>query len=301
MTIETPENTLDAELDGLTRLHSGKVRDIYSVDESSLLLVASDRVSAFDVILPQRLEGKGQLLTSLSTFWFEKTASVLQNHVIETDVSKMPESVQRHADALAGRSMWVKKASPLKAEFIVRGYVAGSGWKEYQRTGEICGHKLPAGLQESSKLPEAILTPSTKAPMGQHDENISVAQLAHIVGVDLATRAGALALALFDAASQHAAARGILLADTKFEFGLVQDQLTLIDEVFTPDSSRYWLEDTYAPGRAQDSYDKQVIRDALLDMGWDKTPPAPELPEAIMNKARERYVDIERRLRGPAA
>ncbi len=300
MSTETTDIPLEAHLDGLHRLHRGKVRDIFAIDRNRMLLVATDRVSAFDVVLPQRLEGKGKVLTSLSKFWFDKTSELVQNHVLETDVDKMPEAVAKHADLLRGRSMLVQKAVPLKAEFIVRGYVAGSGWKEYQKTGEICGHKLPAGLKESSRLPEPILTPSTKAPAGEHDENITIPQLAHIVGVELASQAGALALALYESAAAHAKERGILLADTKFEFGLVQDQLTLIDEVFTPDSSRYWLEADYEPGRGQDSYDKQVIRDALVATGWDKTPPAPELPQEIMDKALERYVDIERRLREPA-
>jgi phosphoribosylaminoimidazole-succinocarboxamide synthase len=279
------------------RLHRGKVRDIFAIDRNHMLLVATDRVSAFDVVLPQRLEGKGKILTSLSKFWFDLTSELVQNHVLECDVEKMPEQVQKHADLLAGRSMLVQKAVPLKAEFIVRGYLAGSGWKEYQKTGAVCGHELPPGLQESSRLPEPILTPSTKAPQGEHDENITIPQLAHIIGAPLASQAGALSLALYEQAASHAKERGILLADTKFEFGLVQDQLTLIDEVFTPDSSRYWLEAEYEPGRAQDSYDKQVIRDHLLSMGWNKQPPAPELPTEIMEKARQRYIDIERRLR----
>ena len=197
--------------------------------------------------------------------------------------------------------MLVQKATPLKAEFIVRGYLAGSGWKEYQETGMVCGHKLPEGLKESSRLPEPLLTPSTKAPMGEHDENISIAQLGDIIGVDLATRTGALSLALYECAAAHARKRGILLADTKFEFGLVQDQLTLIDEVFTPDSSRYWLEADYEPGRSQDSYDKQIVRDTLLAMNWDKTPPAPELPIEVLDKARARYIDIESRLTEPVS
>jgi len=300
-TTETPTPPLEAHLDGLHRLHRGKVRDIFAIDDDRMLIVATDRVSAFDVVLPQRLEGKGRVLTSLSRFWFESTAPLVKNHVLETDVKKMPPEVARHAGLLAGRTMLVQKAVPLKAEFIVRGYLAGSGWQEYKKTGEVCGHKLPAGLKESSRLPEPILTPSTKAPAGQHDENINIKQLAHLVGTRLASQAGALALALYSHAATHAAQRGILLADTKFEFGLVHDQLTLIDEVFTPDSSRYWLAATYQEGRGQDSYDKQIIRDALLATGWNKTPPAPRLPEDVLKKALSRYQDIERRLTGPAA
>ena len=300
MTTETqPEHPLEAHLDGLHRLHRGKVRDIFAIDRNHMLLVATDRVSAFDVVLPQRLEDKGRILTNLSRFWFESTEPLVRNHVVETDVTKMPEAVAAHADLLGGRSMLVRKATPLKAEFVVRGYLAGSGWKEYQASGSICGHELPAGLQEGSKLPEPILTPATKAPAGEHDENITIPQLAHIVGAPLASKAGALALALYEHAAAHCAKRGILLADTKFEFGLVEDRLTLIDEIFTPDSSRYWLADSWEPGKRQDPYDKQVIRDALEDTGWDKQPPAPALPDEVMAKALQRYKDIEARITGP--
>ena len=289
---------LEDHLEGIHRLHRGKVRDIFAVDDHRMLLVATDRVSAFDVILPQRLPGKGKVLTSLSKFWFERTEPLLRNHVIETDVSKMPEAVARHADLLQGRTMLVHKAVPLKAEFIVRGYITGSGWKEYQETGSVCGHPLPAGLRECDKLPAPLLTPSTKAPAGEHDENITVPQLAHIVGAKLASRAGALALALYEHAAEYASQRGIILADTKLEFGLHQDRLMLIDEVFTPDSSRYWSAADYEPGRPQDSFDKQIIRDALVATGWNKTAPAPELPAATIDKARDRYFEIHRMLTG---
>ena len=298
MTTETATPPLEEHLDGLHRLHRGKVRDIFAIDDHTMLLVATDRVSAFDVVLPQRIADKGQVLTSLSEFWFEQTADLIENHVISTDVDAMPDSIRPHADLLRGRSMLVHRAVPLKAEFIVGGYLAGSGWKEYCKTQQICGHDLPAGLKESEKLPVPILTPTTKAPAGEHDENITIPQLAHIVGTEVASRAGALSLALYNHAAAYAAERGILLADTKFEFGIWEDHLILIDEVFTPDSSRYWSAANYEIGRSQDSYDKQIIRDSLEATDWDKTPPGPMLPEATIAKARERYFEIHKLLTG---
>lgn len=298
MTPETEEVRMSDQLDGLHLLHRGKVRDIYAIDDDSLLLVTTDRVSAFDVILPQRIEGKGRVLNSLSKFWFDQTAELLQNHLIETDVAAMPESVKRHSELLAGRSTLVRRAVPLQAEFIVRGYLAGSGWDEYQKTGSICGHELPAGLEQCAKLPEPILTPSTKAPSGEHDEPLSIPQLAHIVGTKVATKAGAFALALYEHAAQLALSKGIILADTKIEFGLVNDQLTLIDEVFTPDSSRYWSAADYAAGREQDSFDKQIIRNALLETDWNRQAPAPSLPSEVIERAKDRYFEIHRVLTG---
>ena len=298
MTPETEEVRMSDQLDGLHLLHRGKVRDIYAIDDDSLLLVTTDRVSAFDVILPQRIEGKGRVLNSLSKFWFDQTTDLLQNHLIETDVTAMPESVARHVELLAGRSTLVRRAVPLQAEFIVRGYLAGSGWAEYQKTGSICGHELPAGLAQCAKLPEPILTPSTKAPSGQHDEPLSIPQLAHIVGTKIASKAGAFALALYDHAAKLALTKGIILADTKIEFGLVNDQLTLIDEVFTPDSSRYWSAADYAAGREQDSFDKQIIRNALLETDWNRQAPAPSLPDEVIERARDRYFEIHRVLTG---
>jgi phosphoribosylaminoimidazole-succinocarboxamide synthase len=298
MTTDTETNALETELEGLNRLHQGKVRDIYAVDDHHLLLVATDRVSAFDVVLPQRLEGKGKILTSLSKFWFDETSELRQNHVVETDVNAMPPEVARHADVLAGRSMLVHRCVPLKAEFVVRGYLAGSGWKEYQESGTVCGHELPPGLKECDKLPEVLLTPTTKAPVGQHDEALTIPQLAHIIGPQLASKAGALSLALYEHAASLAATRGIILADTKLEFGLHHDRLMLIDEVFTPDSSRYWSAANYEPGHGQDSFDKQIIRDALENTDWDKTPPGPELSTEVMDKARSRYLEIHRLLTG---
>jgi phosphoribosylaminoimidazole-succinocarboxamide synthase len=301
---ETKESTethpLEAHLDGLHRLHRGKVRDIFAVDDRHLLLVATDRVSAFDGVLPQRLADKGKVLTSPSKFWFDETKDLISNHVLETDVTAMPPAVAAHADLLQGRSVLVKRAVPVKAEFIVRGYLAGSGWKEYQRSGEICGQVLPPGLQESEKLPEPILTPTTKAPAGQHDENITIPQLAHLVGVQVASQAGALSLALYNHAHAFAEERGILLADTKYEFGVVDGHLILIDELFTPDSSRYWSKADYAVGRGQDSYDKQIIRDALEATDWNKQAPGPVLPAAVIDKARQRYFEIHEKLTGKA-
>jgi len=295
-TSETP--TLEGHLEGLHRLHSGKVRDIFAVDDHRMLLVATDRVSAFDVVLPQRIADKGKVLTSLSAFWFREIGPQVRNHVIETDVHKMPPNIARHANLFAGRSMLVHKAVPMKAEFIVRGYLVGSGWTEYQKTGAVCGHALPKGLVEASRLPEPILTPSTKAPAGHHDENITIQQLAHLVGVKEATKAGALALALYNHAAAYAAERGIILADTKLEFGTFNGEVMLIDEVFTPDSSRYWAAKDWKPGKTPASYDKQIVRDALLATGWNKTPPAPQLPQSVLDHARNRYLEIHRLLTG---
>jgi phosphoribosylaminoimidazole-succinocarboxamide synthase len=298
MTTQTQEPPLEAHLNGMHRLHRGKVRDIFAVDDHRMLLVATDRVSAFDVVLPQRIPDKGKVLTSLSRHWFDETGGLIRNHVIETDVARMPETIRRHAKLLEGRSMLVHRAVPLKAEFIVRGYLAGSGWVEYQRSGTLCGQKLPEGLKEADKLPTPLLTPTTKAPAGQHDENITIPQLAHIVGAEVASKAGALALLLYNHAAAVAAERGILLGDTKLEFGLLNGEVILIDEVFTPDSSRYWSAKAWKPGRAQDSWDKQIIRDALLNMDWDKRPPAPVLPQKVMDEARNRYLEIHKLLTG---
>jgi phosphoribosylaminoimidazole-succinocarboxamide synthase len=298
MNASTSETSLEAHLDGLHRLHRGKVRDIFAVDDHRMLLVATDRVSAYDVVLPQRIADKGKVLTSLSAFWFREIGMHVRNHVIETDVRKMPPNIARHADLLAGRSMLVHKAVPLKAEFIVRGYLAGTGWQEYQKTGSICGHVLPKGLKEADRLPEPILTPTTKAPAGHHDENITIKQLAHMIGVEEASKAGALSLALYNHAAAFAAERGILLADTKLEFGTFSGQVILIDEVFTPDSSRYWSAKDWKPGKTPPSYDKQIVRDALTATGWDKRPPAPELPQSVLDHARARYFEIHRLLTG---
>jgi len=298
MTTQATETALEGHLEGLHRIHRGKVRDLFEVDDQRLLLVATDRVSAFDVILPQRIPDKGKVLTSLSAFWFRETGAQVHNHVLETDVKKMPEPIARHARLLQGRSMLVHKALPLKAEFVVRGYLAGSGWTEYQKTGQICGHKLPAGLRESDRLPEPILTPTTKAPHGQHDENITILQLAHLLGVEVASKAGALAIDLYNHAAEHCLERGIILADTKLEFGIFRGDVILIDEAFTPDSSRFWPKAEWQPGKSPPSLDKQVVRDALAATGWNKQPPAPMLPEAVLRKTRARYLEIHKLLTG---
>jgi len=289
---------LQAEIDGLPLLHRGKVRDVFAVGDDQLLIVATDRVSAFDVVLDQPLPGKGRILTSLSNFWFDRTADLIGNHLVETDLTAMPAPIPAHADALQGRAVLARRADAVPAEFIVRGYLAGSGFKDYQRTGAVCGRELPGGLLESSELPEPLFTPSTKAPGGEHDENISVAQLADRIGADLARRCEEIALALYARGRDLARERGILLADTKFELGHVDGELVLIDEVLTPDSSRYWPAEGYEPGRGQPSYDKQIIRDALAATGWDKTPPAPELPPEVLDRALARYREIHELLTG---
>ena len=267
----------------------GKVRDLYDLGDK-LLLVASDRLSAFDVVLPEPIPFKGEVLTKLSLFWFELLADVVPNHLLSADVSDLPEQFVPIADYLAGRFMLVKKATVFPVECIVRGYLAGSGLKEYQRQGTVCGIPLPAGLVESSKLPEPIFTPSTKAEIGLHDENISFARAAEIIGAEAATTLRDKSLAVYSAARDHAAARGIIIADTKFEFGTVDGVVTLVDEVLTPDSSRFWPADTYAPGASQPSFDKQPVRDWLEASGWDKTPPPPALPADVVAATSARYI-----------
>jgi len=267
----------------------GKVRDLYDLGDK-LLLVASDRLSAFDVVLPEPIPFKGEVLTKLSLFWFELLADVVPNHLLSADVSDLPEQFVPIADYLAGRFMLVKKATVFPVECIVRGYLAGSGLKEYQRQGTVCGIPLPAGLVESSKLPEPIFTPSTKAEIGLHDENISFERAAQIIGEEAAETLSAKSLAVYSAARDHAASRGIIIADTKFEFGTVNGVVTLVDEVLTPDSSRFWPADTYAPGASQPSFDKQPVRDWLEASGWDKTPPPPALPADVVAATSARYI-----------
>ncbi len=281
------------------KLHSrGKVRDIYEIDGSTLLIIATDRMSAFDVILGDPIPLKGVILTQLTRFWMQKFAHLIPNHIKEMDVDKYPAALQSYRDQLIGRSMLVHRAQPLKAECIVRGYLAGSGWKSYKKNGTICGHALPAGLLESSKLPEVLFTPSTKGEVGDHDENISMAQMEKIVGKDLAGRAAAISLAIYREASAYASSRGIIIADTKFEFGLVEGQLTLIDEVLTPDSSRFWPADGYKPGTGQPSFDKQYLRDWLETQVWDKTPPAPALAALVKQTTAGKYHEAYERLTG---
>lgn len=273
----------------------GKVRDVYDLG-SSLLMVASDRISAFDVVMAQPVPHKGSILTTISLFWFEKTRHIVRNHLITTNVEKYPAECRQYADDLQGRSMLVEKTAPLAIECVVRGYVAGSGWKEYKQSETICGIKLPSGLQESSRLEEPIFTPATKAETG-HDENISFEEAETIVGKELAAKARNLSLQLYTFAADYAAKRGIILADTKFEFGVASDgELILIDEALTPDSSRFWLADEWQPGKPQMNFDKQVLRDYLETLDWNKQYPPPTLPQEILDKTAAKYCEALERL-----
>jgi len=265
----------------------GKVRDIYDCGDS-LLMVASDRISAFDFILPDEIPHKGEILTRISAFWFSRFASLMPNHMVSLDVSDFPSEYQRYADYLIGRAMLVKKAQTIPIECIVRGYLTGSGKKTYDADGTVCGIKLPGGLVEASQLPEPIFTPSTKAALGDHDENISFERCAQIVGEDIAAQLRDASLSIYKAAAEYAATRGIVIADTKFEFGIIDGQLTLIDECLTPDSSRFWPADGYVPGRVQPSYDKQYVRDWLA-ANWDMTGEAPHLPQEVVDGSSSRY------------
>jgi phosphoribosylaminoimidazole-succinocarboxamide synthase len=288
---------VETRLNGLPPHRQGKVRDIYDVGDA-LLLVATDRISAFDYVLASGIPDKGRVLTQLSAFWFARTQDIVSNHVIETDANRFPSELRRHAEILAGRSMLVRKTSPIPIECVARGYLAGSGWKDYLATGTVCGVKLPPGLRESDRLPEPIFTPATKATSG-HDINIGEAEAAQLIGAPLVERLRALTMALYAFGAAHAERCGILLADTKFEFGLTpEDDVLLIDEVMTPDSSRYWPKDQYAPGRTQVSFDKQYVRDYLEQIKWNKQPPVPALPDAVVAKTREKYREAFRRLVG---
>jgi phosphoribosylaminoimidazole-succinocarboxamide synthase len=279
---------------GIIPVARGKVRDIYDLGER-LLIVATDRLSAFDVILPTPIPDKGRVLTQLSLFWFSLLRDVIPNHVLSAEDFPPPFDV--HRDALAGRSMVVRKTQPLPIECVVRGYISGSGWKDYQATGSICGIPLPAGLRESDRLSEPIFTPASKATSG-HDENISFARASELVGRDLAERVRAVSLAIYKRAAAYAEPRGVILADTKFEFGILQDQLIWIDEALTPDSSRFWPAALYKPGGAQPSFDKQFVRDYLERIRWSKTPPGPELPEEVVAATRSKYREAFRILAG---
>ncbi len=285
------------DLKGVKLLHRGKVRDIYEVDDM-LLIVATDRISAFDVVLPNPVPDKGKILTQISLFWFDMLSDIVSNHIVASDVKEFPKALQPFADQLEGRSMLCKKATPLPIECIVRGYITGSGWKDYQKTGQVCGIRLPEGLKESDKLPEAIFTPSTKADVGQHDENISFKDASGSIGQDMAEKARDISLALYNRAAEYALNRGVIIADTKFELGIYNNDLILIDEVLTPDSSRFWPADSYEPGKSQPSFDKQFVRDYLETLDWDKKAPGPELPEEIIEKTRNRYIEAYERLTG---
>ena len=287
----------ETEFENLKLHQRGKVRDIYDLGDT-LLMVASDRISAFDVILPNPMPGKGKVLTQISLFWFEIMETLIPNHVISSNVDDYPEECRAHAGALRDRSMLVKKARPLPIECVVRGYISGSGWKDYQRSGKVCGIELPAGLKESEKLPETLFTPSTKAEIGEHDENIDFEGAVEKLGKSLAEKVRDLSIAIYEKGSSLALEKGIIIADTKFEFGLVGDELILIDEVLTPDSSRFWPEEDYRPGGAQKSYDKQYLRDYLLTLDWDKTPPGPNLPAEVITNTMQKYKEALTQLTG---
>ena len=276
---------------------SGKVRDVYDIDENQLLFVASDRISAFDYVLATGIPQKGRVLNQISLFWFDFLADVVPNHLITANVDKYPANIRKYAEQLRGRSMLVRRAEIFPVECIVRGYLSGSGWKEYKATGKVSGISLPSGLTESEALPEPIFTPSTKATSG-HDENISFDEMWEIVGVETASHLRELALRIYKKAATYARQRGIIIADTKFEFGRTAQGITLADEVLTPDSSRFWPADRYAPGRAQDSYDKQYVRDYLEQIHWNKQPPAPALPPDVARRTSEKYLEAYTQLTG---
>ena len=292
------EPLLTLDLPGIPKLKSGKVREIFDLGEA-FLLVATDRISAFDCVMPNGIPRKGEVLTQLSHFWFEKFAAWMPNHLLARADDPLPENLAPFAAQLTRRSMIVKKAKPLAIECVVRGYLAGSGWKEYQQSRTVCGIALPEGLRESSELPEPIFTPATKAESG-HDENISFAEAEKIVGAELAAQAREFSLRIYSEARAYAKERGIIIADTKFEFGLFDGKLILIDEVLTPDSSRFWPADQYAPGRSQPSFDKQFVRDYLETLTWNKTPPAPALPPEVVARTQAKYFEAYERLTGRA-
>lgn len=298
MTTDTAPNqtVLQLDLPGIKKVKSGKVRDIFDLGDR-LLFVATDRISAFDCIMPNGIPHKGEVLTQISYFWFAQTESFQPNHLLSHATDPLPANLQPFAPVVARRSMMVKKAQPLAIECVVRGYLAGSGWKEYRQSQTVCGIKLPAGLKESSELPEPIFTPATKAETG-HDENISFEQAAGIVGGDIAERVRSASLRIYNSARDYARKRGIIIADTKFEFGLKDGQLLLIDEVLTPDSSRFWPADQYQPGKSQPSFDKQFVRDYLETLHWDKTPPAPALPDEVVARTEAKYLEAYERLTG---
>jgi len=274
----------------------GKVRNVYDL-EDKLLIIVTDRISAFDVVFPNLIPNKGRVLNSISEFWFNYTSDIIGNHMITTDVSKYPSGLSQFKDELQGRSMLVKKVKMVEAECIVRGYLEGSALKEYNKTGSVCGIKLPEGLKQCEKLPEPIFTPSTKAQEG-HDENVTFEELSNRIGRELAEKLRDVSIALYNKASKHAESRGLILADTKFEFGMIDGELVVADEMFTPDSSRFWAMDEYEPGRPQKSFDKQFVREYLESINWDKQPPAPELPEDVVKKTEAKYIEAYERITG---
>jgi phosphoribosylaminoimidazole-succinocarboxamide synthase len=288
---------LTTNLGATPLLGRGKVRDLYAVDEA-LLLVATDRLSAFDHVLATGIPGKGKILTQISLFWFEMLSDLVPNHLITANVAEFPPSLRPYADQLEGRSMLVKRARMFPVECVARGYLAGSGWKEYKASGTVCGIALPPGLQDGSRLPEPLFTPSTKSQDGSHDENISFASVEKMVGADIAHQLRRLTLAIYQKAAKHAESRGLILADTKFEFGSTPDDIVLADEVLTPDSSRFWEGTTWRPGGAQPSFDKQFVRDYLESIQWNKQAPAPGLPEDVVERTLSKYLEAFRRLTG---
>jgi phosphoribosylaminoimidazole-succinocarboxamide synthase len=304
---------LETTLDGLNLHRRGKVRDVYEVD-GGLLVVATDRISAFDYVLGSGIPDKGKVLTQLSAFWFERMGDLVAHHLISIEPEAFPPAARRHADVLRGRTMYVRRTEPVPIECVARGYLSGSGWKEYQQTGHVCGIELPTGLRESDRLPEPIFTPATKAETG-HDVNISEAEAGRLVGTDLVARLKSLTLEIYRRGDAHAESKGIIVADTKFEFGLAPaspsrrsadvkaegakaDEIVLIDEVLTPDSSRFWPRGQYQPGRGQPSFDKQYVRDYLEEICWNKQPPVPSLPDDVIRRTRDKYVEAYRVLTG---
>ena len=298
MTLSTP--LIATSFPGLPPVRSGKVRDLFDAG-NDLVIVATDRISAFDYVLGSGIPDKGKVLTQLSTFWFNLTADVVPNHVLSVDPQAFPAALRAHADVLRGRSMLVRRTEPIPIECVVRGYLVGSGWAEYRKSGTVCGIALPAGLREADRLPEPIFTPSTKAETG-HDVNISQEEAGRLVGHDLVETLARLSLQVYSMGAAHAETRGIIVADTKFEFGIVRDggreQILLIDEVLTPDSSRFWPADAYTPGGSQPSFDKQYVRDYLEQIAWNKQPPVPSLPDEVVARTRDKYVEALRRLTG---
>ncbi len=289
---------LETNISEYKLVSKGKVRDIYEIDDDKLLLVTTDRISAFDVVMPDPIEDKGKVLNQITLFWMEKMADLVPNHIIATNVDDYPEPVHKYKAELQDRSVLVKKAKPLPIECIVRGFITGSGWNDYQKTGKVCGHKLPANLQESEMLEKALFTPSTKADMGDHDENITLEQAAELVGEEMMRKVEKLTIDIYTRARDYAKERGILIADTKFEFGMLGDELILIDEVLTPDSSRFWPMEGYKAGQSQPSFDKQYFRDWLLEIGFNKQPPAPKVPAEIAAQTRANYMEAYKLLTG---
>ncbi len=283
----------ESQVDGLPLLFRGKVRDVYDLGDA-LMVVTSDRLSAFDVVLPTPIPDKGRVLTALSEFWFQRTGHLLKNHLLDRRLEDVVPAAW--VDRLRGRTQIVRKAKPLPVEAVVRGYLVGSGWEEYRKHGTVCQAPLPTGLRQADKLPATMFTPSTKAPQGEHDENISFAQAEHLLGADIAAKVRDFAIALYEFGAEYAEKRGIIIADTKFEFGLLDGEIILIDEVMTPDSSRFWPRSEYAVGISPPSFDKQYVRDYLTEIGWNKQPPGPELPSEVVRKTSEKYREALKRL-----